>query len=51
MKQFLTVQPSQHRHQEPPEVHRRERRAYKEMATENGVFSTMSAVHGRYYSK
>jgi hypothetical protein len=44
-------QPSQHHHREAPEVYRLERRAYKDMATENGPHNTTSTTHNRYYPK
>jgi hypothetical protein len=31
--------------------YRLERRAYKNMATENGLYNTSSIIHNRYYSK
>ena len=43
--------PSLHHHQEAPEVYRLERRDYKNMATENGLYDTISTIHNEYYSK
>jgi hypothetical protein len=44
-------QPSQHHHREAPERYRLERRAYKNMTTENGICNTTSTIHNGYYSK
>ena len=44
-------QPSQHHYQEAPEVYRLERGAYKNMATENGLCNTTTAIHNGYYTK
>jgi hypothetical protein len=44
-----TPQPSQHTHRETPEVHRLERRANKNMTTDNSLYSTVSTIHNRYY--
>jgi len=51
MWQFVTVQPSQRHHREVPEVYRLERRANKNMATESGLYNTISTIYNGYYSK
>jgi hypothetical protein len=48
---YQQSQSSQHHYQEAPEVHRLERRVYKNVATDNGLRSSTSTVHNRFYSK
>jgi len=43
-------QTTQHHHREAPEVYTLERRACKNVATENGLHNTASAIHSGYYS-
>ena len=43
-------QPTQHYHREAPKVGTREERACKNVANENGLHNTASAIHSGYYS-
>ena len=49
MQQFPTVTTLTTHRREAAEVHRLERRSNKIVATENGLFNTISAGHSRYY--
>jgi len=51
MLQFVTIQPSQRHHLEDPEVYRLERRANKNMATESGLYYSISSIYSGYYSR
>jgi len=44
-------QPSQNHHRESPEVHRLEKAAGKDMATDKGLGNTTSAIHNWYHAR
>jgi MoaA/NifB/PqqE/SkfB family radical SAM enzyme len=51
LQQFRTVTNFTTCHEEAPEIIRLERRAKKNVATENCLYNTISTIRGRYYHK
>ena len=49
MQQILPAPTFTANHQEAPEVHRLETRAYKNMSTKHSLYNATSIIHNAYY--